>query len=233
MKIVGGFVVRGYLVLAVFVVLVSCSARQSENDALTTSEPNEPTTTVQTVPTTTTTVRFDTTTTIQSVSPDLLAVVESAIVEWNSGETPRWRATFADEALTRIGGDDYPIGILQDEYEFFSVLGQIFSLIRCFPADGDSGEAVLCDMNSSDGFADGLGVSPVESVGYFDVVNGQIVNYRASFTGANSIRTAWLEFAVWVGDQDSGDGEAMTGFPGDAEGALVALEYMDGYFQTN
>jgi len=163
------------------------------------------------------------------VSGEVQSLVEHVIMEWNSGDTSRWRATFTDDATLIALRMAYPIEILRDSYEFFAALGHQLEFSGCVTADtGD----VVCTAESTDRFADHLGLPPSQVELRLRFVDGLISEYGEHFEGANSVRSSWWEFADWIAEQDPDDARAAQAFPGDAQGARIALTYMDEYFES-
>ena len=203
------------------VVLVACADRPNALDVVKTSETT--TITVEATATTTTTIMEATTTTAEAIDPELVAVVEHAVDEWNSGDPTRWRATFSEDAVRSIGVD-FPIDSAIDEYEFFAVLELHLTLGNCKAVDS----GIQCSATSTDVWADKLGKSPLDSVHTFTIEDGLIVRHASNFIGADNVRTQWGEFAVWVDETHEVD---IQGFPGTAEKATLALDYMDDWIE--
>jgi len=171
-----------------------------------------------------------TTTTSRTVSPQLVAVVQSALVEWNSGDTERWRNTFAQGATRNAFGQPFSIDDFKDEYEFFTALGEQTTLGECFPADSTVGESIQCNATSSNKFTDLLNMSPLNSEHRFVIVDGMIVTHIQNYSGASAVRSAWGEFSKWALARYDVD---FHGFPGDADSAALASGYMDSYFDDD
>lgn len=222
--------------LLIAVGLGACSPTEAET--LDTDTPPSTTTTILASSTTTAisdtsttaTVPVTTTTADVGVPAEIQSLVEGAVVEWNSGDVGRWRATFAPVASTAFAGEEYPIEILQDGFEFFTVLGDQTTVVGCAPGDSDVGEAVLCEVEATNRFLKHIGRSPLSANFYFIFVDGLIVHYRSTPKGGSAVRDEWITFAAWVAERSPNDAEAMRPFPGDANGANVALTYMDEYF---
>ncbi len=207
------------------VALAACADTPNAVDVVDTSETTtttvEATITTTTVEATTTTVEATTTTTAEAVDPELVAAVKRVFDEWNSGDTARWRATFSGDAVQAGFGTDYPIDEFQDWYEFFAVLGEQVILGNCEAVDDI---AVKCAATSANLWSGKISTSLTEAVHTFTIEDGLIVRYAANHTGAGTARSEWIKFADWVEETYGVD---IGGFPGTAEGATLALDYMD------
>ncbi|MBT8200526.1 MAG: hypothetical protein KJO36_08405 [Acidimicrobiia bacterium] len=188
-----------------------------------------------TTTTTTTTVPEATTTTVAVISAELRSVIEKALIEWSSGDTDRWRATFAPEAVSLAFGREIPIEAEQDGYEFIATQNGQYELVGCVPADGQVGEAASCVAELPTEFNTRLGLEqPVQGTYYFEVVDGLIVRTDLhNVAPFETIQAAWGDFVLWVSERNVDDALAMRSFPGNAAGAEIALGYMDEYFQDN
>jgi len=209
------------LLALVGVVVAACSATPSADEIVET--PEATTTTAEA--TITTAVEATTTTTVEAVDSELVALVKHVFDEWNSGDTAKWRATFAEDATKASFGQQFPIDSFTDEYEFFTVLGEMLILGACVSVEDN----IQCEATSSNRWTDTIGASPVSSVHTFEIFDGLIVSHTPDFSGAGDARTAWGEFAAWVEDQHGVD---IHGFPGEAESATTALDYMNNYSQS-
>ena len=151
------------------------------------------------------------------------------VAEWNSGDSQRWLATFSTDAEQAVAGYDIEIDRFVDQYEFFAILGNDLLLIGCEPADGERGEAIDCRFESTNVFSESLGFEPIEVSMHVEFVDGKIVYWSEHFAGANLERSAWWEFAAWVSTINPEHGESINPFPGTAEGAELALTYLQDY----
>lgn len=224
-------------VIAFVLGLAACSGTGSESAATTSTSLAGTAGSTSTTTTITTTVPEATTTTsVAVISAELRFVIENALIEWSSGDTDRWRATFAPEAVSLDFGREIPIEAEQDAYEFIATQNGQYELVGCVPADGQVGEAASCVAELPTVFNTRLGLEqPVQGTFYFEVVDGLIV--RAGLHNVapfETVRAAWEDFVMWVSERNVEDAETMGGsFPGDAAGAEVSLGYMDEYFQDN
>ena len=181
---------------------------------------------------TTTTNPTTTTTSVAVVSAELQSVIDNALVEWSSGDTERWRATFAVEAYVRAGFTRYPIDDHdKDQFEFWAVLDSRWQSREYVPADSLVGEAATCELETSHLFTDQWGISPLVATYSFDVAEGLIVYYEFGGIKNNAvIHGAWDDFDAWVLEKHPEDVAAIIGIPDDAAKAEIVIGHMAEYF---
>lgn len=153
------------------------------------------------------------------------------VEEWNSGDTNRWRATFSPDAEQAMAGSVFSVDVFTDQYEFFTTLGNQFTLLGCEAAEGDGDEVIDCTLENGTILNEYLDLDPTQVSMHIAFASDQIVSWSEHFNGANSIRSQWWEFAEWVAEADPEHGALIKPFPGTKDSADLALAYLEAYFE--